>query len=389
MIPITKTAQKTTETALARAVAVAEHYGFLPIESIMPEHSAHKTRLPKGTHLNSFDRDLASIIGSYIDHGHTELKEPVLFYQRSIPKQSGSRDTQKVRFGLHIIGASHSIAEAILIKTALATLDDIGISERRVHVNSIGDRDSSTRFAKELTNFMRKHIEDLPAGPRHTMKKDVFSAYEQLLRKQHELCASAPSTVEFLTEASRAHLREVLEYFEVAGVDYELDPTIIGSGDCYSKTLFEIRAPQDADETLALYARGGRYDELSQRLSKERVPATGIIFEYEKKGRLAKEPKKKKGKKPKFYFIQVGFEARLRSLVLIETLRKARIPVYQTLGKDQLSAQLELAEQLSIPYCVIMGHKEALDKTVIVRNMDTRSQEIIPVDELTNHLKSL
>ena len=94
-------------------------------------------------------------------------------------------------------------------------------------------------------------------------------------------------------------------------------------------------------------------------------------------------------RKPKFYFIRLGFEARLRSLIIVEMLRQAHIPVYQSLGKEQLADQMELAEQLDIPYSIIMGHKEALEKSVIVRNMDNRSQSIIPINELTQYLKTL
>lgn len=388
MLPLAHTPYKTTDQALRRAASVAEHYGFLPIESIMPEYGKkRRLRIPQHTeYLSSFDNELASVIRSYIEHGHTRLTEPTLFYQSSV----NSKNPDKVLFGLHILGASHSIAEAVLIKTALATLDDIGITERCVHVNSIGDRDSATRFTKELTDYLRKNINDMPTHSRQAMKKDVFYAYDQLLRKQHRLCTDAPSTVEFLTEASRGHLREILEHLETAQVDYELDPSIIGHRDCYSKTLFEIRGiPKNEGDELVVFARGGRYDELSKKAFRQQVPAAGIIFEYEKKGRVSQTITPPKRQKPKFYFIQLGFEARLRSLVVIEMLRNAKIPVYQSLGKDQLSQQLELAYELAIPYCIIMGQKEALDKTVIVRNIDTRAQETVLVSDLSQYLKTI
>jgi histidyl-tRNA synthetase len=388
MLQLSKTSYNTTDKAIRGAISVAEHYGFLSINSIMPEFGSNKrSKIPQHTeYMNLFDNELANIIRSYIEHGHTKLTEPTLFYQSG----QHPKDPRKILFGLHVLGATHSIAEALLIKTALATLDDLGISDRCVHVNSMGDKDSATRFTKELTNYLRKNINTMPSYSRQAMKKDVFYAYNQLLKKKHQLCSCAPSTVEFLTESSRQHFREILEYFEIAKVDYELDPAIIGHQDCYSKTLFEIRGTsKDADGEFAVFARGGRYDELSKKAFRQQIPATGIIFEYEKKGRISKNITIKSKPKPKFYFIQLGFEARLRSLVVIEELRKAKISVYQSLGKNQLSQQLELAKELEIPYCIIMGHKEALEKTVIIRNMDTRAQDIIPVTNLPQYLKDL
>ncbi|MBI2617949.1 ATP phosphoribosyltransferase regulatory subunit [Candidatus Kaiserbacteria bacterium] len=388
MLLVEHTPHKNTEHVLRRSISVAEHYGFLPIESVMPEYGLRrKSKMPQyATYLSAFDNELAGIVRSYIEHGHARLSEPTLFYQQGINR----KDPTKIFFGLHILGSSHSIAEAFLIKTALATLDELGIKERCVHVNSVGDRDSANRFTKELTSYLRRHLNDLPGYSRQAMKKDVFYAYGELLKKQHELCAEAPTTVEFLTESSRKHLSEVLEYFEIAQVEYELNPTLIGHGDCYSKTLFEIRAlPKEDDDEILIYARGGRYDELSKKAFRQHIPAAGIIFEYEKRGRLPKKLSRERKWRPKFYFIQLGFEARLRSLVVLEMLRQAHISVYQSLGKSQLAEHLKLAEQLEIPYCIIMGHKEALERSVIVRNMDTRAQETIVVDGLPRYLKSI
>ncbi|HED38026.1 MAG TPA: hypothetical protein ENI76_07265, partial [Ignavibacteria bacterium] len=158
----------------------------------------------------------------------------------------------------------------------------------------------------------------------------------------------------------------------------------------YSKTLFEIRSiPKDKEDEVVVLARGGRYDELSKKAFRQQIPATGIIFEYERKGHIPQKITTVKKKKPRFYFIQLGFEARIRSLIVIEMLRKAKIPVYQSLGKDQLGGQLELAVELAIPYCIIMGHKEALEGTVIVRNIDSRVQSIITVDDLPQYLKTI
>ena len=53
-------------------------------------------------------------------------------------------------------------------------------------------------------------------------------------------------------------------------------------------------------------------------------------------------------KKPKIYFIQLGPEAKLKSLNIIEILRKAHIPIAQSLSKDSLGSQLAIAEKLAI-----------------------------------------
>ena len=94
-------------------------------------------------------------------------------------------------------------------------------------------------------------------------------------------------------------------------------------------------------------------------------------------------------KKPKIYFIQLGSEAKLKSLNIIEILRKAHIPIAQSLSKDSLGSQLAIAEKLSIPYAIIFGVKEALDNSVIVRDMSNRSQDTVKLSKLLEYLKEI
>ena len=79
----------------------------------------------------------------------------------------------------------------------------------------------------------------------------------------------------------------------------------------------------------------------------------------------------------------------MKTLNIIEMLRAHRIPVYHFLGKDKIAVQLGNAENLRVPYLIIIGHKEALDDTATIRNMTTRAQDTIPVNSLPEYLKNI
>ena len=49
---------------------------------------------------------------------------------------------------------------------------------------------------------------------------------------------------------------------------------------------------------------------------------------------------------------------------------------------------MAVAERLNIPYTIILGQREALDNTVIIRNMKTCSQETISIDKLADFIKN-
>ena len=139
------------------------------------------------------------------------------------------------------------------------------------------------------------------------------------------------------------------------------------------------------EEPLAL---GFRYNGLAKKLEmKHEVPGIGVTIVYKTSGKAYKRCHKQK--KPRVYFIQFGFDAKLKSFEVIESLRHAHIPLYQSLAKDKLTAQMAVAENMNIPYVILMGQKEALENSVIVRDMGTRMQETVKIADLPVYLKEL
>ena len=90
---------------------------------------------------------------------------------------------------------------------------------------------------------------------------------------------------------------------------------------------------------------------------------------------------------PAIYFAHLGGEARRRALLVLENLRRAEIPVHQGLWHDRIGEQMTAARTLAVPYILIMGHKEAMEGTILVREVATNSQDAIPLPELPNYLK--
>ncbi len=94
-------------------------------------------------------------------------------------------------------------------------------------------------------------------------------------------------------------------------------------------------------------------------------------------------------RKPSIFFLQLGFCAKLKSLRVIEMMRQVRIPLYQALNRDKLLSQISSAENLRIPYSIILGQREALENSVIVRNTSSRAQETIKLKDLTEYFKKM
>ena len=94
-------------------------------------------------------------------------------------------------------------------------------------------------------------------------------------------------------------------------------------------------------------------------------------------------------KKTSVFFIQLGDEAKHKSLKVIDILRQENIYINHSLGRDKLIGQMAMAEKLKVPYILIMGKKEAMEDTIMIRDVATRSQETIKIADLALYLKKL
>ncbi len=170
------------------------------------------------------------------------------------------------------------------------------------------------------------------------------------------------------------------------GIPYELDTSVLGSTDCWQHTMFELRIPDENAGTVVI-ARGGRHDTLAQKSFRVDLPIVSAIIEHEIQGRS--KPKRRTKRNSKFFFAQLGPQAKMKGFTVLQSLRDAGVPIAQQVALESIGLQLEQAEKHSIPYTVIIGHKEALEDTAIVRNMKSRSQVIVPLNNLPGYLKRL
>ena len=90
---------------------------------------------------------------------------------------------------------------------------------------------------------------------------------------------------------------------------------------------------------------------------------------------------------PDVYLAQLGEIARRRSLRVLEMLRLGGITVKESLGRDAIKSQLKLAEKFGAPIALILGQKEVIDQTIIVRETNSGIQETVPQEKLIDFLK--
>lgn len=387
MIQLKDTSVENTAALIAKAVRTAEYYGFTPIETALARGKRTLPAQQKKEEILFARRDEKPLMQSAkltLAVNKRDFEVPLLW--RIVKYPAGVRSNFPcITLELHALGAPTAIAEALLIIVSNAIAEEVGIKERVLSINSIGSHESSNRFIRDVTSFLRKHIDSISPALRPRAATDPLGTMIHLFEKGHPAMPRAPQSVDYLTEEERRRFWDLLEYLEISGVPYELNSSILGSRDLWSHTLFELSSLDEETGAKVPFAVGGRYDPLATRLLASPASAAVATIVTEIRGKSKMQPAKKIT--PLLYFAHLGPDARRKVLPVLEILRRAGIPVEQSLMHERLHEQMERAKQTHVPYLLIMGHKEAMEGTVLVREVATNSQEAVLVPDLTSYLR--
>lgn len=384
--------QKTGDKEIPNAFVISQYFGFsgMHMPAVCKEDldAVRKLKRP-----DAYEHDIlppteepVALLRTVKDENFEETEDPLMVYCEGCAKGS----TRKAKRGekllnLHIVGTPKSIAEALLIKTALCILTEEGYDDVTLQINNVGGKDSFGTFVRELTNHYRKHINDMDSECRQLFKDGPHALVACGTTLKPEVKAHAPSPLNYLSDGNRQHFKEVIEFLDSQNVPYEINKDILGNPNYSTNTVFTIIDKK----TGHVLATGSRYNQLAKKVGiKREIPSIGVTLRLSsfKQVPASRAPKPDK---VRFFFIQLGHQAKLKSLEVIDLLRQAKIPVYQSISRDKLTTQIAKAKRLKVPYVLIMGQKEAFEGTVVVREVETHSQIAVPITELVTYLKHL
>jgi len=335
----------------------------------------------------------ASVVRAYINHGMVNLPQPVKLYywgpmfRRERP-QAG-RQRQFHQFGFEVIGDISPVIDAQLITIVYNFFIQIGLKDISLQVNSIGCPKCRKAYRDELVNYYKSKKRMLCEDCKKRLTKNPLRLLDCKEPGCQPLKAEAPQIVDWLDEECKVHFMKVIEYLDELDIPYILNPYLVRGLDYYTKTVFEVWPSDQPSGSQSVLGGGGRYDELVELLGGRPTPAAGFALGIE---RVILQLKEKQITIPieppaEVFLAQIGDQAKVKAMILFEKLRQENIRITESFAKDSLKSQLELANKMKVKYVLIMGQKEVIDGTILVRDMESGVQEIIDFNKTVNELK--
>jgi len=398
------------DLAVSKAWELARIFGFSPLRTpIIEDFNLYKKSTRKNSdkefYFVEFERGekavlrpelTQGIVRSYIENKMDELTQPrCLFSIGQVfrqEKMASGRFRESTQFDLEIIGEKKPMAEAVLINTAYRFFKELQINVQ-VQINSLGSAESRKEYNNKLASFYKER------GRRSKLcnhcKKNLLKNPLALLDCREDLCVKiregAPQIADYLSAASREYFGKVLEYLDELSIPYNFNSYLVRGLNYYNDTVFEFWPVSDdgtVNNKLAL-AGGGRSDTLVESLGGKSTSSVGIAIGLE---RVMMKLKEKNSfvsyadEEELIYIAQIGEQAKTKALLLFEDLRASGFNVRQSFSVDSLRTQIEEANSLKAKITLVLGKKEVMDETILMRDMESGVQEIVAQKKIKEKL---
>ncbi len=339
--------------------------------------------------------NIFGIIRTYNEKKMFELPQPLkIYWLGQIFKNFNSKITAFRQIGGAIIGGSGTTLDMQLILFFNSFIKKLGFKSIIVDVNSAGCPDCRPPYKNILSHYYSRLVKKLCSSCRALAKVNALLISRCEVSKCRKIIDSAPQFVDHLCENCRNELKELLEFFDEFKISYRFNHNLIADYSFCDKNLFEIYIDGLGDgEKEIRIGKGQRMDRIFKSFVKQTIPVVSFsmiledIINFIDPEIINNFFRKFEKKRRNLFIVQLGPLAKIKGLKLFEDLKEAGIVVGEGFNRDSIKSQIKHAQKLEAKYLLIIGQKEALSNEVILREMQSGSQEIIKIDDLIHEIK--
>lgn len=186
----------------------------------------------------------AGAIRAYVENKLYAEPQPVkMFYITPAfryEKPESGRLRQHHQFGVEFVGSPNPMAEVEVMTLVSTLIKQIGLSDAKLHINSIGCPKCKKVYNDALISYLKGHEEGLCNTCKERMVKNPLRVIDCKEPGCKAIVKDAPRTIDYLCEECDAHFKELQRLLTELEIPFEVDTGIVRGLDYYTKTVFEF-----------------------------------------------------------------------------------------------------------------------------------------------------
>lgn len=347
----------------------------------------------KGRSLTLRPEGTAPVIRAYLENSMDRIsKVTKLFYLGPMfrcEKPQAGRFRQFNQFGIEVIGTKSSAADAEVILTVLDVYKKLGLKNLEILINSVGCKKCRVDYIQKLKIYIKAKKDFLCSECKDRYSKNPLRVLDCKRDSCKKIIEAAPMITENLCQECESHFSEVKKFLDDQKIVFHEDPRLVRGLDYYTKTAFEIISRGLGAQNAI--GGGGRYDDLVEELGGKHTPAVGFAAGIERMI-IAMDQQKVEWpveKRLDIFVAKVDEKNKDTAFRLLQKIRNSGLSADMDYSEGRLKSQMRIANKIGARYTVIVGEEELSKNMVILRNMQTKEQKEVKIDELIDELTSL
>ena len=323
----------------------------------------------------------ASVIRAYIEHNMsadqqiTKLFTIGPMFRRERPQKGRFRQFNQI--DVELFGEDRPQSDAEIIFMLMHFLTISGLNNLELEINSLGCPACRPSFSQAVIKFLKGSEEKLCPDCRRRINANPLRVFDCKVEACGAIIANAPRILDFLCSDCENHFSQVQSLLNDLNTSFNINSRMVRGLDYYTKTAFEVKT--NALGAQNAVAGGGRYNGLVSDLGGPEVPGIGFAVGFERL--IACLPEEGSNKfKTDLFIAALGPKAQKIAFGLTNELRRTGISAEMDYADKSLKAQLKKADKLNSFFTLIFGDKEINEKQVLLRNMQTKDQQTVPLD---------
>lgn len=299
------------------------------------------------------------------------------------------RYRQFSQFSLEAIGVKSPLLDAEVIKMSQEFIEELGLKNVAIEINSIGDIESRKNYLTALIDYLTPFKEELSNDSKERLIKNPLRILDSKDKRDQEIIKDAPKPIDYLSDTSKLYFNDLLKYLEVFNVNYTINNQLVRGLDYYSDTVFEVKAEIKGFGAQNVLGGGGRYENLVKELGGPETSAIGFAFGMERLlyALEAEEILNIEDDSLDVFIISFSEEFNIYKTTILNELRNSNYIVDLDFSNRSFKSQLKKALKSNAKMLVIVGEEEFNNNMVTIKNTKTEEQTTITKNELLNKIK--
>lgn len=334
----------------------------------------------------------ASIVRSLIENklysNNTNIKlfyyGPMFRYER----QQKGRYRQFIQFGLEAFGSDSFSLDLDIILTGFRLLNNIGLKNVKLRINSLSNNLSRTKYKEELVKYFNNHYDNLCPDCKERIKKNPLRLLDCKICSEKEFFFNKPNIKDFITEESKEFLNNICNILEKRGYNFYISYDLVRGLDYYDETVFEYECILHDGKTLVI-GGGGRYNSLVSDLKGPELHACGLAFGVDRLVLVLKEENIliPNNTSLDIFIMCLDKECLPDVILLMNFLRDNNYKVDIDYKLRNIKAQFKESDYNMSKINILIGLDEIKNGIYTIKNNITKKQDNIKQNDLLKYLK--